>query len=242
MPNVTLNCSCSDGPYGNVTLADIRRDVIIGLGYAAQVDNPPPGMAALVDTWVKSSHKFLYRKYRALQTLRYYSWDMVVGQRLYGIKASRSSACTITLDPTRIKGVWVEDLNGTFTPLVAGIPATFYTGIANTGIPCRYDIRQCVEVFPAPAGEYTLWMLAHALARFEEDDDISTIDSELVTQWALARGKGHYRQPDAKDVAAMALDYLRDLVKGTHLTKQYIPGTIDLPPETMPVFLPLQEN
>jgi hypothetical protein len=36
------------------------------------------------------------------------------------------------------------------------------------------------------------------------------------------------------------MEYLRDLVRGTHTTKQYIPGTVDLPPETMPVFLPLE--
>jgi hypothetical protein len=237
---VQLNCECGTDPYGNVTLADIRRDVIIGLGYAAQVDNPPPGMEALVDSWVKSSQKYLYRKYRALHTLRYYQWPMVANQRTYGLTSSRSSACNISLDPTRIKGVWCEDLNGTFTPLVSGIPATFYTSIANTGIPSRYAIRQCIEVFPAPAEAYTLWMLAHALARFEEDDDISTIDSELVTQWALARGKAHYGQGDAKDVAAMAMEYLRDLVSGTHTTKTYVPGTVELPPETMPIFLPLE--
>jgi hypothetical protein len=237
---VNLNCECNVDPYGNVTLADIRQDVLIGLGYAAQLDNPPPGMAQQVDYWVKSSHKFLYRKYRALQTKRYYSWPMVVGQRFYGLVSSRSTACMIALDPTRIAGVWCEDSNGTFTPLRAGIPATFYTGVANTGIPNRYAIRQCIEVFPAPSGTYTLWMLAHALARFEEDTDVSTIDSELVTLFALAKGKGHYGQPDAKDVAAQAFDYLRDLVKGTHTTMTYTPGVIELPPETEPVFLPLE--
>ncbi len=237
---VNLNCECAGEPYGNTTLADIRHDVIIGLGYAAQADNPPPGMTELVDFWVKSSQKYLYRKYRALHTKRFYNWPMQVGSRFYGLTSSRDTACMISLDPSRISGVWVEDLNGTFTPLVAGIPPTFYTSVANQGIPSRYAIRQCVEVFPAPAGEYVLWMLAHALARFEEDDDVSTIDSELITQWALAKGKGHYRQADAKDVAAMALDYLRDLVRGTHTTHIYVPGSIELPPETMPVFLPLE--
>lgn len=235
-----LNCECNVDPYGNVTLADIRQDVLIGLGYAAQIDNPPPGMAELANYWIKSTHKFLYRKYRALHTKRYYSWPMTVGNRFYGLTSSRSTACMISLDPSRISGVWVEDLNGTFTPLRAGIPATFYTGVANTGIPSRYAIRQCVEVFPAPAGAYTLWMLAHAIARFEEDTDVSTIDSELVTLFALAKGKGHYGQQDAKDVAAQAMDYLRDLVRGTHTTKSYIPGVIELPPDTMPVFLPLE--
>ncbi len=240
MANVNLNCECAGEPYGNVTLADIRNDVIIGLGYAAQVDNPPPGMTQLVDYWIKSSHKYLYHKYRALHTKRYYNWPMVAGQRFYGLVSSRSTACMIALDPSRISGVWVEDLNGTFTPLTAGIPGFFYTSVANTGIPSRYAIRQCIEVYPGPAGAYTLWVLAHALARFEQATDISTIDSELVTLWALAKGKGHYGQPDAKDVAAQATDYLRDLVSGTHTTAQYIPGTVDLPPETMPVFLPLE--
>jgi hypothetical protein len=165
---------------------------------------------------------------------------MEVGERFYGITASAATGCNIVLDANRISGVWVEDLNGTFTPLTAGIPGFFYTSVANSGIPSRYAVRQCIEVYPAPAGEYTLWMLAHALARFEEDTDISTIDSELVTLWALAKGKGHYGHPDAKDVAAQAMEYLRDLVRGTHTTKQYIPGTVDLPPETMPVFLPLE--
>lgn len=236
-----LNCECTVEPYGNVTLADIRQDVLIGLGYAAQLDNPPPGMEALANFWIKGAHKFLYRKYRALHTQRYYSWPMIAGQRFYGRTSSRSTACMISLDPSRISGVWVEDLNGTFTPLRAGIPATFYTSVANQGIPSRYAIRQGVEVFPAPAGAYTLWMLAHAIARFEQDTDVSTIDSELVTLWALAKGKAHYGQPDANDVAANSLEYLRDLVRGTHTTKTYTPGVIALPPETQPVFLPLVE-
>jgi hypothetical protein len=235
-----LNCECNVDPYGNVTLADIRQDVLIGLGYAAQLNNPPPGMEELTNYWIKSSQKFLYRKYRALHTKRYYQWPMVVGQRFYGLTSSRSTACMISLDPARIAGVWCEDSNGSFTPLRAGIPATFYTGVANTGIPCRYAIRQCIEVFPAPAGEYTLWMLAHALARFEQNTDISTIDSELVTLWALAKGKSHYGQPDAGEIAGQAHEYLRDLVSGTHTTKTYVPGVIELPPETMPVFLPLE--
>lgn len=236
---VTLNYDCNGEPYGNETLADIRESVMIRLGYAAQIDNPPPGMNVLINSFLQSAHKFLYRKYRALHTARYYSWPMVTGQRFYGLTSSRSTACNISLDPSRIVGVWCEDLNGTFTPLRAGIPATFYTGVANTGIPSRYAIRQGLEVFPAPAGAYTLWMLAHALGRFTQDTDVSTIDSELVFLWALANAKAHYGQPDANAVAEQAQEYLRDLVRGTHTNKVYIPGTLELPPETQPIFLPL---
>lgn len=238
MPN--LNCSCDEGFYGNETLGDLRRSIIIRLGYAAQVNNPPPGMAELVDDFLRRGQTFLYRKYRALHTKRWFKWEMEVGERFYDIPDSILEGCTKRLDATRIEAVWVEDLNGTFTPVAAGINPGYYTMAAFNGLPARYEVRQCIEVLPGPSAEYNLWVLGHfGCLRFTEDDDPTTLDSELVFLWALAKAKAHYGQPDAKGIEKDAKDYLRDLVHGTHTTTRYVPGTIELPPETPPVFLPL---
>ena len=119
MPN--FNCECDEGFYGAETLAGLRRDILVRLGYAAQADNPPPGMAELLNSFLQRGQAFLYRRYRALQTERFYRWTMTVGERFYGIRDNIDD-CTRKLDSGKITGAWVEDLNGTWLPLTQGIP------------------------------------------------------------------------------------------------------------------------
>lgn len=236
---VSFNCECDQGFYGTETLEELRTSMMERLGYASQADNPPPGMARLIDNFLRRGQAFLYRRHRALQTERFFSWEMVEGERFYDIPDNQE-ACTKRLDAYKISGVYVEDLNGQWLPLIAGIPPVYYTMASFNGLPQRYEIRQCIEVLPAPSTTYTLWVKGHfGLNRFTEDSDTTTLDSELVFLWALANAKNHYGQPDAQDVAMQAQAYLRELVAGSHGTRRYIPGTIDLPPETPPIFLPL---
>ncbi len=240
---VSFNCDCDSGlTYsGNETLADLRVSVLERLGYAAQADNPPPGMARLINNFLKRGQAFLYRRYRALETERFFSWTTVVGERFYDVPDNQET-CTKRLDAYKITGVWMEDNNGMWYPLTAGIPPTFYTMAAFNGMPQRYEIRQCIEILPAPAfDDYTLWVKGHfGLLPFVDDTDVTTIDSELVFLWALANAKNHYGQPDAGDVALQAQTYLRELIAGSHGTRRYVPGVVELPPETPPIFLPLQ--
>jgi hypothetical protein len=75
------------------------------------------------------------------------------------------------------------------------------------------------------------------LEPFAEDDDQATIDSELLFMWALGTAKAHYGQPDAADIKAEAGDYLKQLVKGSHGTARYVPGSTPVPSATPPRFL-----
>jgi hypothetical protein len=237
MPN--FNCDCDSGGYLNETLGDLRRSLLIRLGYAAQADNPPPGMAALLNDFLQRGQKFLYRRYRALETERMFSWTMTPGERFYGIRDNDGS-CIKKLDEYRLSWVGVSDLNGFWLPMRQGIDPVFYTAETFQGIPSHYEVRQCIEVFPAPSAAYTLRIKGHfGLNRFTEDTDQTTIDSELVFMWALANAKNHYGQPDAADVAAQAQTYLRELVAGSHGTARTIPGMVDVPQLPQPVFLPL---
>jgi len=237
MPN--FNCSCDEGFYGNETLAELRRDLLIRLGYAAQAANPPPGMVILLDSFLQRAQNFLYRRYRALQTERFYEWLMTEDERFYGIR-DNDDVCTKKMDAGRVTWVGVEDLNGTWLELYRGIPPEFYTGVESSGLPARYEIRQCIEVFPAPAEAYTLRVKGHfGLERFTEDTDHCTIDSDLLFMWALANAKNHYGQPDGADIAAQAQTYLRDLIAETHGTTRYVPGASPTPAATRPYFVDL---
>jgi hypothetical protein len=238
--NPVFNCDCDDDS-GNETLAQLRRRMLVRLGYAAQADTPPPGMADLLDDFLVSAQRYLYRKYRALRTERFFSWTMTPGTRMYDLP-DNDETCTKELDPYRITWVGIEDLNGAWYRLVEGIPPEFYTSVNFLGLPARYEIRQCIEVLPAPAEAYTLRIKGHfGLTSFTADDDQTTIDSELVFLWALANAKAHYGKNDAANIASEAKDYLANLVSGTHGTAKYVPGVRPVPPAVQPLFLPLQE-
>lgn len=155
---------------------------------------------------------------------------------------SPASTCVFDFSPySEIMSVWMVLPNNIWLPMGNGIPPSFYTTEANGGIPSRYEIRQCIEVFPAPDGPgYALYIKGHfGLRSFTEDADKATIDGELVYLWALGNAKAHYGQPDASLVGKQAGARLRNLIAGTHGTRRYIPGQPDLPPAVMPVFLPL---
>lgn len=234
-----FNCECEEETE-NETLAQLRRRLLIRLGYSAQADNPPPGMADLLNDFLLQSQRFLYRKYDALRTERFFTWTMEQGVRFYDLP-DNDETCTKQLDPYKLTWVGVEDVNGAWYNLSKGIPPEWYTSVNFQGLPVRYEIRQCIEVFPAPSAEgYKLRIKGHfGLTSFTEDDDKTTIDSELVFLWALANAKAHYGQPDATNYANQATAYLGALVSGAHQTARYVPGTRPAQPWTPPVFLPL---
>lgn len=231
-----FNCACSD-ESDNETLAQLRRRLLVRLGYSAQADSPPPGMADLLDDFLVQAQRFLYRKYRALRTERFFTWTMIAGERFYDLPDNDES-CDKVLDPYRLSWVGVEDLNGTWHEMGKGIPPEVYTSIANQGIPAIYEIHQCIEVFPAPADNYKLRIKGHfGLTQFDLDTDKTTIDSELVFMWALSNAKAHYGQSDAANIAAQANTYLGTLVSGSHQTARYVPNSGSMPPRTKPLFL-----
>ena len=323
-----FNCECED-PTPSKTLAAYRRDMLVRLGYAAVVNNPPPGMADFCDTLLRDAQNQLYLEYPALRTRRFFRWSLEQGTRFYGIRDNDeggiratvtisvaspgvvtwpaapqngrrvsffvaeggslpaplevgteyfvinrtgttcqlaltpggtainttaagsgtitahgfpSPGCVFNLEPYHeIEGVWIVLPNNIWLPMSCGIPPEWYTTVLNAGIPSRYEIRQCIEIFPPPASsQYKLYVKGHfGLRPFDIDSDKPTIDGDLVYLWALANAKAHYQQPDAGTVGKQAQRRLENLTSGTHLTRRYVPGTKTPPPAVMPVFLPL---
>lgn len=242
--NVNFNCSC---PFDEnfETLAALRRRMMVRLGFASTADNPPPGMADLLKDFLQSAQRTLYKKYPARFTRRFFKWDMQQGTRFYGI-ASNTDDPYRNLRADFTKGVeWsgIQDPKNTWTPIFEGIVPELYTMVTQLGRPVRYEVRECIEVFPAPDGPYELWLKAHiALQPFTADGDETTIDSEVVFLHALAVAKAHYGQADANAVQAMANAYLGELCAGTHLNKRYVPGQKPQMPIVKPALIQFQNG
>lgn len=231
-----FNCACEDDS-GNRTLKQLRDDLMRRLGYGAQVDHPPPGMADLLNSFLQDAQRQLYRRYDVLRTERIYRWELVEGERFYDI-GDNDDECSKVLDPRKVRWVGVERA-GVWSPLVCGIPPELYTH-PTTGWPSRYEIRQCIEIWPAPdATEQFLRIKGHfGLDAFAEDEDRTTIDDQLVFLLALANAKAHYGKPDAKNYVDQLEVMMQNLVAGSHHTRRYVPGQRARTLEPEPVWAP----
>lgn len=237
-----FNCDC-EAVSTFATLADLRLRMLIQLGYASTAENPPGGMVAYCNEYLRNAQTMLFNKYKALRTERFFKWQMIPGQRYYGL-VDNDDTCAVKLDPERVTWVGFEDLNKAWYQLLAGIDPIYYTRAnINFGWPTRYEIRSCIEIFPAPQAPYTLWVKGHfGLAPFAADSDHATIDDELVLMFAVANAKSDRGKPDATRCMNQATARLRDLTAANHITRRYVPGTSLDTPATPPKFLPLGDQ
>jgi hypothetical protein len=242
-----FNCDCdSDNSYR--PLGVLRTELLRRLGYSAQAANPPPGMTALLDSFLNGAHRMIFRSYPALRTERFFTWTMAPGERFYGIRENEERDaegagldCLSYLDPARVTWAGVEDLNGTWYPLVYGIDPQHYTMVgASPGWPTRYEIRSCIEVFPAPQAAYKLRIKGQFEVKDMLDDtDKPQVDDEAVLLLALGNAKRHYQQSDAADYFTQSMTHIRALAAGAHGTARYVPGPRSVTVPTPPRFLPL---
>jgi len=236
---VNYNSEAIDAPNYD-SLSTLQNRMLIRLGFANQLATPPPGMPALLQEFLQSAQNFLYRRFMALRTKRFFRWKVNPGQRFYGLLDNDEDILRgYTLDQDKsIDWVGIQDSRNVWYPLVEGIDPTLYTMITKPWRPARYEIRQNIELFPAPDQTYWLWIRGHfGLQSFVNPDDQTTIDSELVFLHALATAKAHYGQADANNVEAMANAFRAELCASTHKTSRYIPGTRQIPPAIRPSLL-----
>jgi len=112
-----------------------------------------------------------------------------------------------------------------------------YNGGVRTGWPQRYEMRRCIELFPAPdhRGVFLRIKGKFDLNRFTEDNDKTTIDADLVFLLALANAKAHFNQPDAQKYDQLAQSRIGDIIAGSHHTNRYVPVDGVLPNANPPV-------
>lgn len=223
---ISYNCECDDD-YPRTTLADLRTRLLRRLGFSAQANNPPPGMKELLNDFITSAQELLFKRYSVFRQERFFTWDLVAGTRFYDLDAN-ADVCAKKLDPSMISWAGLSQGDGSWRPLYCGIDPVQYTS-RGPGIPSHYEVRQCIELWPAPSD--TTWKLRikgkFGLLPLQADADFTSVDSEAIFLLALANAKAHYGQPDAGNYASQLTSYVRDLIRGGHQTRRYIPGTSD---------------
>jgi len=238
--DLDFNHVCADG-LPTATLTSLRDRMMIRLGYAAQVSNYPPGMASLLDDFLRSAQIVLYAQNRALHTERIFTWTLTAGTRYYDITANDeqdagANQCTKVLSDYKPPS-WVgfQDDNDAWIPMSEGIPPERYTNTTQ-GRPDSYEIRQGIEIFPSPdSSTYRLRIKGHfGLMDFTDDADTTTLDSELVFMLALGNAKSHYGQRDAQSILTQVTSYLKGINAGTHGTARYVPRFMPAPVRTRP--------
>lgn len=247
--DTSYNCECDTDPNAR-TLADMRTELLVRTGYASQATNPPPGVERLMDSYLQAAQRYLWHRYQPLQTRRLFSWALRPGIRYYGLGDSLQ-CCAGALDRYKIEGAWIQDPNNTWWPLIYGINPTFYTLDQNIGWPNYFEIRQCIELFPAPMGTgYKLWIKGGiALLPFTDDDDTTTLDAGPVLDWAIGLAKSHKGDRDAglplpgreTGYYGMAIRQVKELIARGHVTRRYVPGSSQLPIPVPPVMVHFDE-
>lgn len=233
---LVLNCDCISS-YNSDTMGNMVQRMMVRLGYAASAANPPPGMTALLKDFLAESQRFLFDKVASFRDSRYFSWDLEQGVRHYGYGTS-DEPCGLPFIPDHVEGVWTTDGNvgnERWNKLICGIDPYLYSGGDRQSYPQRYELRQCVELWPAPddrVGKLVIKAKA-GLGPFEDDADTTSIDSDIVFLLALANAKAHYNKPDAQTYGGMVQSRISDLIAAAHHTRRYIPGGGDpyMPPE-----------
>lgn len=201
----------------------------------------PPGLSAILTGKLQEAQRTLLMRYPTLRLARYFSWPLVAGVRLYGLRDNEQAAagegCTKYLNPLRLKWVGVED-DGAWRPLVQGIQPELHSH-EHTGPVTRFEIRQCIEVWPTPTESAGRLIIKGDFLPDPFTDDVHTtsVDEHAVYLLALANAKAHYRQSDADSYFQQLEVYINGLVAGTHGVNRYIPGArfapVYVPPKTL---------
>ncbi len=104
--------------------------------------------------------------------------------------------------------------SGQFLQLHEGITTAMWSTMETLSAPARYERFSQLLIYPKANQVYTVrvWFVADLLP-FVEEDDVCTIDDEMVFLHALANAKAHYKQPDAPTYQTQ-LDNLLSRIRG----------------------------
>jgi hypothetical protein len=201
------------------------------LGFGNQLANPPPGMTEMMNSFLHDAQVLIDTRFNSPQRTRFFSWDLVEGQNLYDVADNvegqgEDPICTKILNVGGIEWVGIIRPANLWVRLFEGIPPAANSYDATSGYPVRYEIRQCIEVWPAPStteGQLVIKATFNLLP-FADDADVCTVDPDALFMLALANAKAHYGQSDAKNIADQSELIIQRIVAGSHGTRRYVPG------------------
>lgn len=182
------------------TLADLRNELSVRLGFGAQV-NAGQANAAILNSFLADAQEQLYDEFDWPELVAFDEKTTGIGQALYD--------WPVDVNVRRLLSVAVRISGNIWHPLQRGIEFS-HRSIVASSYPLRYEPTAAqMEVWPVPSAAYVLRRYyVKALGSFTQNDDAVTLDARLVLLFALANAKAHYRHPDAQSYAKQAAQNL----------------------------------
>lgn len=184
------------------TLGQIRSEIQTRLGFGmagnAQIVN-----SALIDDFIIDAQESLYHQFAWVELKAVHERNTGVNQQYYDYPPD----CNVE----EIKSISIY-WNGQYVPLNEGIEL-HHRGIAPGTIPCRYERRDQIELWPIPqSADYKLrFEYERTLKPLVNDSDRVSLPDEIIKLFALSNAKAHYRQPDADRYASQLESALNKL-------------------------------
>ena len=173
------------------TLGDLRDVLRARLGFGAQGSSGGANQT-LLDSLLQNGQVQLYWLQDWRHLTAYEDFTTGVGQTLYDYPADCENDRRILRLEVNYSGQWSQ--------LSEGISTSMRSTVSTRSVPCRYERFDQIELYPEPdVATYTVraWYVKD-LQPFVDDSDRATIDDQMILLHAVANGKAHYRQPDAK--------------------------------------------
>jgi hypothetical protein len=185
------------------TLGDIRTDIQTRMGFGmsgqAGIVN-----STLIDSAIRSAQEQLYMQYDFVELKAVHERQTGAQQAFYDYP----SDCNVERI-TSFSVLW----SGRYVPLKEGITLGQRNTFTN-GIPSHYERREQLEIYPVPdTSDYTLrFEYIKTLKPLVNNNDRTSIPSELVFLHAMANVSNYYRKPDAGEYASQ-LDAMLTKIK-----------------------------
>jgi hypothetical protein len=235
---LVLNFDC-DTPWPRKSLGQLRTEMLTRLGFAAQVASglEVPGLEPMLNSFLQEAQELLFQRYSVFRIKRWFSFPLQNGVRHYEFGANAES-CPLRLSPDRLYWVGISQGDEVWRELIKGIDPRDY-GDGRDSIPARYEIRQGIEVWPAPSDDtWTLRVMGDIeLQPFAQSTDLCTVDPRAIFLMALANAKAHLGQPDAGNYMGQLQTYVGDLQAASHATARYFPGSRSVKNAVRPVLV-----
>lgn len=179
------------------TLGALRSELLARLGMGAMGASGGANVS-LIDSFLIEGQKELYRAQDWKHLQDYLDITTGIGQNLYDYPVAgtmdTATGCSQFKRVLRVE----TNVAGQFVELKEGITTAMWSTMETRNQPQRFERFKQIMTYPKADAAYTLrvWFVAD-LKPFSQTSDVATIDDAMILLHATARGKAHYRQPDA---------------------------------------------
>jgi hypothetical protein len=217
------------------TLGSLRADLLARLGMGAMGASGGANQS-LMDSLLRDAQLQLYRKQDWKHLQDYHDTTTGIGQNLYDYPTAgtmdTATGCALYKRVLRVE----TNVSGQFVEIREGITTSMWSTMDTQGQPQRFERFKQVMIYPKANAAYTLrfWFVAD-MKPLTQENDVCTLDDEMVLLHAVANGKAHYRQPDAPIYAEQLKELLAHIRSQSFTSDGVVRRTDDAELERRPL-------